>query len=148
MTKKIFSNQYLLLFFRIVLSFVFIYSGYIKIIDASGFSDSISNYKLLPDFSINFLAITLPWIELIPGLLLLFGISIKENAFLINFLLLIFIIAVAISLIKGLDIDCGCFGTSGGTKVGVTKLIENSIMVVMGILLMIFNSELFLLKKD
>lgn len=150
MVKKILSNQYLLLLFRIILGLLFIYSGIIKIIDISGFSTSIYNYKLLPDLLINFLAIIIPWIELTAGLLLILGVSIKENAFIINTLLVIFMIAIIINLFRGLDINCGCFGTGNETKIGFTKLIENIILFLMGILLMFFDSkELFTpLKKN
>lgn len=147
MIIKIFKNQYLLFLLRIILGFVFVYSAITKIIDTPGFSDSISNYKLLPDFIINFFAIVLPWIELTAGLLLLLGISVKENAFIINFLLVVFLIAITINLIRGLDINCGCFGTQGGTKIGLTKLIENTILLFFGIILMVFDSKVFILEK-
>jgi len=150
MIKKIISNQYLLFLFRVIVGLIFIYSGIIKIIDTQGFSNSIYNYKLLPDLLINFLAVILPWIELITGLLLLLGITIKENALIINALLIIFIIAIIINLFRGLDINCGCFGTGNGTKIGLTKLIENFLLLIMGILLMIFDSRILSipLKKN
>ena len=52
----------------------------------------------------------------------MFGISVKENSAILSGLLLVFIIAIAISLARGLNIDCGCFGTVGGTKVGIQKI--------------------------
>lgn len=140
MIKNILSNQYLLFLFRIILGLVFIYSGIIKIIDTPGFSDSIYNYRLLPGLLINFLAIILPWIELITGLLLILGISINENAFIINLMLAIFILAITINLFRGLDINCGCFGTENVTKIGLTKLFENTILLFMGISLMYSDS--------
>ena len=147
MIKKILSNQYLLLSFRIILGLIFIYSGTIKVINTSDFSNSIINYRLLPELVINFLAITLPWIELTAGLLLIFGISVKENALIITSLLVVFIIAIIISLFRGLDIDCGCFGTVSGTKLGLTKLLENCILLFMGIVLLVFDSIFFILKN-
>lgn len=147
MIKKILSNQYLLLLLRIILGLIFIYSGTIKIIDTSGFSNSIVNYKLLPDLLINFLAIILPWIELTAGLLLILGISVKENILIITSLLAVFIIAIIINLFRGLDIDCGCFGTANGIKLGFTKLLENCILLFMGIVLLIFDSNFFILHK-
>ena len=145
--KNILSNKYLLFFVRIILSVVFIYAGMEKISDPAGFSDSINNYKILPLFTVNFLAIILPWIELIAGVLLLFGIKVKENSFIISVLLSIFIIAIVISLIRGLNIDCGCFGTFSGSKVGIYKLIENSLLLIAGYALMKFDSEFLTLNK-
>ena len=145
--KNILSNKYLLFFVRIILSVIFIYAGMEKISYPAGFSDSINNYKILPLFTVNFLVIILPWIELIAGVLLLFGIKVKENSFIISVLLSIFIIAIVISLIRGLNIDCGCFGTFSGSKVGIYKLIENSLLLIAGYALMKFDSEFLTLNK-
>ncbi|WP_304130141.1 MauE/DoxX family redox-associated membrane protein [Ignavibacterium album] len=142
--KKVFSNQYFLLIIRIIIAMVFIYAGAEKISDPKGFSQSIYNYRILPIETINILAITLPWLELISGILLLFGISVKENAAIIGTLLLVFIIAVALSMIRGLDIDCGCFGK--GNMVGWRKIGENSLMLIICVVLMAFDSKIILLN--
>ena len=144
---KLLNNPYFLFVSRCILAFIFIFSGIEKIADPAGFSESILNYKLLPESWVNLAGIILPWIELTAGLLLLFGISVKENAFIISSLLIIFIIAVGISIARGLNIDCGCFGTSGGTKVGFTKIGENILLLALGFVLMIYNSTLFSLSK-
>ena len=134
------SNKYLLFLFRIILGFVFIYAGILKISDPAGFSEVINNYKLLPLLFVNFFAITLPWIEVVAGLFLLFGISVKENSFIISIMLVVFIFAIVISLGRGLNIECGCFGTSSGTKVGIIKLLENIILLILSLLLTKFYS--------
>lgn len=139
--NRFLENKYLLFVLRIILAFVFIYAGIEKIANPSDFAQSIANYKLLPDLFINFFAITLPWIELVAGLLLLFGIAVKENSAIISSLLIVFLIAIIISLLRGLNIDCGCFGTSAGTKIGFTKLIEDFILLIFGYLLIKFNSD-------
>jgi uncharacterized membrane protein YphA (DoxX/SURF4 family) len=142
--KKLLSNSYLLFFCRIALGFLFIYAGAEKISDPSGFSTSISNYKLLPVYMVNFFAITMPWIEIVAGILLVFGISVKENAFIINAMLIVFIAAISISLARGLSIDCGCFGK--GNQIGIQKLIENSLMFFAGVLLILYDSNILALK--
>lgn len=130
--KKLFSNKYLLLLLRFILGFVFIYAGIEKTIEPGAFANSISNYKLIPEIFVNIIAITLPWIELITGILLIFGISVKENAMIISALLFLFIVMIAISLMRGLSIDCGCFGTVGGAKIGMYKIIENILLLAIG----------------
>jgi len=55
-------------------------------------------------------------------------------------MLIVFIIAIAISLARGLNIDCGCFGTANGNKLGLIKLLQNIGLLVIGIILIIFNS--------
>ena len=144
--NKLLSNSYLLFFCRIALGFLFIYAGAEKISDPSGFSTSISNYKLLPVYMVNFFAITMPWIEIVAGILLVFGISVKENAFIINAMLIVFIAAISISLARGLSIDCGCFGK--GNQIGIQKLIENSLMFFAGVLLILYDSKILALKVN
>ena len=144
--KNFFSNKYLLLIIRIIMGFVFIYAGAEKISDPEAFAISISNYRLLPTAAINFFAITLPWIELVAGILLIFGIAVKENSSILFSMLLVFTIAIVISLFRGLSIDCGCFGK--GTQIGLYKLGENSLMIIGTFLLMIFGSDLLKLKSE
>jgi uncharacterized membrane protein YphA (DoxX/SURF4 family) len=144
---KFLSNPYLLFVSRCIIAFIFIFSGIEKIADPAGFSEAILNYKLLPEMWINIAGITIPWIELTAGVLLLFGISVKENAFIISSLLLIFILAIGISVARNLNIDCGCFGTSGGTKVGFTKIGENILLLGLGVLLILYNSTFLSLEK-
>ena len=137
--EKVLTNKYFLLLCRIVIGFIFLYAGMEKISDPSGFASSINNYKLLPFPLINIAALILPWIEVTAGILLIFGIRVKENAFIISGLLGIFTIAIIISLLRGLNIDCGCFGTLSGTKIGIQKLIENILMFLAGVMLLYFG---------
>ena len=146
--NKILNNDYLLLVARIILGFVFILAAVSKTADPDGFAQAIANYKLLPDFLINIAAIILPWIELSAGLLLLFGISVKENSAILSGLLIIFIAAIFISLLRGLDIECGCFGTVDGSKVGLQKILENVGLLLLGIILLVFSSSKFSLKEN
>lgn len=141
MLKKIFNNKYLLLSIRIFLGFIFVFAAITKVSDPIGFSQSIYNYKLMPDFTINFLAIAFPWIELVAGILLIFGIAVKENSAILSSLLFVFIIAIIISIARGLNIDCGCFGTVEGSKVGLLKILENFGLLIIGLILMKFDSK-------
>jgi uncharacterized membrane protein YphA (DoxX/SURF4 family) len=145
---SIISNKYLLFAFRIIVAFIFILAGIEKISNPSAFSDSIQNYKLLHLILINILAITLPWIELIGGILLLLGILVKENSYIISVMLVVFIIAIGISLARGLNIDCGCFGTSLGTQIGLLKVGENIILLLMSFLLIKFGSGFLSLQSN
>jgi uncharacterized membrane protein YphA (DoxX/SURF4 family) len=137
---SIISNKYLLLVFRLFLGFIFVFASITKISDPEAFSQAIYNYKLLPLSLINIFAILLPWIELTAGILLIFGVSVKENSAILSGLVVIFIIAIAISLFRGLDIDCGCFGTVDGAKVGIVKILENIGLLLLGIILIKFDS--------
>jgi uncharacterized membrane protein YphA (DoxX/SURF4 family) len=145
---KILSNKYFLLLLRIVLGLIFIFAAIEKIITPENFSVSIANYKILPVELINIPAITLPWIELVSGLLLLLGIWVKENSAIIIFLLIVFTIAIIISLFRGLNIDCGCFGTIYGSRIGLMKVTENILQIICGSILVRWGSTLLALRKE
>lgn len=131
------SNKYLLLLFRLIVGFVFLYAGAQKINSPSVFAESISAYKLFPEFIINFIAVFVPWLEVISGLLLILGISVKENSFIIMNMLVLFILLIVITMLRGLDIDCGCFGESNENQIGLKKLIENIVLLFMSILVIV-----------
>jgi putative oxidoreductase len=100
---------------RLVLGGLFVYASIDKILHPDQFAEIIYNYKILPDMAVNLMAIGLPWVEAIAGLFLIFGIWTRESAGIIGGLLLVFIIAIAFNLARGLDFDCGCFTTAAGS---------------------------------
>ncbi len=140
---KILRNKFILLAAQFFIGLIFIIAGAQKIIDPNGFAESIINYRAFPLFSINIIAITLPWIEIVSGILLIFNKYIKENAFLISVLLVAFILLVISAVLRGLDFECGCFGTNDATRVGWFKVLEN-----IGLLLLTGYIYFFSEKKN
>ncbi len=122
--------SYAIAIVRLYIALVFILSGLDKINDLAAFSDAIENYKLLPLELVNIFAIIIPWVEVVAGAILLFGIFIKENSVIIFSLLAVFTLAVLLAVVQGLNIDCGCQGTSQGQQVGIQKLMENTILLI------------------
>ena len=126
--------DYLISFTRIYLALVFILSGIDKVNDLNAFAQSIENYKIFPIYLVNIFAIIVPWIELVTGGLLLIGLFIKENAFIISSLLIVFTLAVLSAILRDLDIECGCRGTFDGQKVSFLKIIENISLLIVAFL--------------
>lgn len=94
---------------RLLLGAVFAYAGVVKIADVVGFAGEIGHYQLLP-YAWNFLvAATLPYVELLCGLLLVLNRRIQPALLILFALNLVFIAALSSALIRGLDIGCGCF---------------------------------------
>ncbi|MEA2063528.1 MAG: MauE/DoxX family redox-associated membrane protein [Gemmatimonadota bacterium] len=75
------------------------------------FAGIVNNYKLLPGAAVNTVAITMPWLELLCGLLLVLGRWRQAAAVMLTGLTGVFILAVGFNWIRGLDFDCGCFGS-------------------------------------
>lgn len=136
-------NDYFLLLFRILLGTLFLFAAVEKISDIQKFSVSIQNYRIIPAYLANIPAITLPWIELITGLFILFGIKTRESAFIISCMLIVFTSAIIIAVIRGLDIECGCFGTLMAEQAGFRKITENVITLFFSIILLVKGSGKF-----
>lgn len=123
-------NRWLNVALRYVLGFIFIYAAIGKIAQPEEFAKSIMYYRILPLAAVNVAAILIPWVELLAGLGLIGGVSIRGNAAIILGMLVMFSIAIAIALVRGLDISCGCFGTASASKIGWTRLGEDIAMIV------------------
>ncbi len=145
---KFLTNKYLLFAIRLILGALFIYSALTKITDVEYFAKSLYNYRLLPEETLNFFALIIPWLEFVVGLLLIAGIYVRESALLGTILMIIFIAAVGIALARGLDIECGCFGTRDGSKVGVLKIIEDIFILFGFIWLSVFGSDFLTFTKS
>jgi putative oxidoreductase len=141
------SNRYLLLAVRLILGFLFVFASIEKISQPEELSKAIMNYHLVFIPAVNVLAIVLPWIELFAGLFLLSGILVRASSLLLTLLLCVFALAIGISIARGLDISCGCFGTMAARKVGWTAIGEDVLMLAGSVLLCFFPSTFFSLES-
>jgi putative oxidoreductase len=104
-------NKYIILVLRIIVGGVFLWAGVLKIFNPLEFAQGIANYRVSPRLISFFLALVLPWLEVLCGVFLIFGIFRKASAFLVSCLLVGFLVLVFSAILRGLDIDCGCFGS-------------------------------------
>lgn len=133
--KAIFSYKHVIIILAWILGLVFIYSGITKIIEPAVFAKAVGNYRILPWYLINLVAIFMPWLEIAPGLALFFPGWRRPAAKIILILTGLFTIAVVTALIRGLDISCGCFG-GDNSRVGLqTLLIDIGILLAGGMIL-------------
>jgi len=132
--KNILFSKHLALLFRLFLGILFIYASVDKILHPAAFAKIVYNFHILPGFLINIFAIILPWVEFLVGVCLILGIALDAAALLASVLLGVFIIALGVNLIRGLDINCGCFSTASASKSNVSKrLIEDVIFLAMSL---------------
>ncbi len=130
--KPLLSNDYLSIAARIVVGFLFIFASVDKVASPDAFAASISNYKLFSPFIATFVATFLPWVELLCGLAIVFGVFLRGSSFLLTSLLIVFTAAVLSALVRGLDISCGCFTQDPEAgKIGWTKILENLGLIVL-----------------
>ncbi len=129
-------NKALLVLFRLVLGGLFVYAGIVKVLDPLDFAQNIRNYRLVGQ-SLSFLAaVILPWLEILAGLALAAGVWRRASAFVISALLGCFIVLTLVTIVRGLDVDCGCFGALS-RKSGLGVIVEDLGMLYMGLALLV-----------
>jgi uncharacterized membrane protein YphA (DoxX/SURF4 family) len=120
-------RHYVLVSLRVGLGMVFLYAGVLKISDPTAFAGSVAAYKVLPYFMNYLVASTIPWVEALCGLLLIIGYRVKATAGIVATMNMLFIVLLASTIIRGLDIDCGCF-RQGGDKTSAWVAILRDIL--------------------
>jgi len=122
---------------KLVLGMTFIYGSYHKIAEPAVFARILYGYAIFPDFSINFLAITIPFVELVAGFSLIFGPFSRSALLIINALLLGFIFLIGFNLLRGHEFNCGCFDFSSQNNIlsNVFVLIRDVLFLLSGIYL-------------
>jgi len=120
---------------KLVLGITFIYASFHKIADPADFAKILYGYAIFPTFSINLLAITIPFIELVAGFSLILGLYPRSALLIINFLLFGFILAIGFNLLRGHQFDCGCFSVSNPnpTLSNISLLIRDIALLGAGI---------------
>ena len=95
---------------RAIVAAVFLYAGASKLSAPDAFADAIGRYRLVPRLVAEALAFYLPWLEIACGAGVLWS-RLRAGALAVaSTLAVLFALAVASALARGLDIDCGCFG--------------------------------------
>jgi uncharacterized membrane protein YphA (DoxX/SURF4 family) len=145
--KSLLHNDAAAIIARALLGAVFVIASADKITAPEAFAVSIANYRIAPEAVNLFFATILPWVELLCGLAILFGILRGGASLLLSSLLVVFTAAIVSALIRGLDISCGCFTqdpTAG--RIGWMKVAENIGLFALSTFLFFSTSVKFTLE--
>ncbi len=120
-----------LLIARFIIGCVFIVSGLGKLFSFPSLKDEILDYGLpLSDGQVQTVAYSLPFVELILGVLNFVGFSLRIISLLEIFLLLIFTCAIAINVRRGRRFSCHCFGSSSAV-IGPMTILRNGLLLAL-----------------
>ena len=120
---------------RVVLGCIFIYASLDKIRHPALFAEAVYNYQLLPDVTVNLVAISLPWLELLSGSMLVLGLWMEGSILILSGLMVVFIGALGINLARGLDVHCGCFITQSSDPITIFTLFRDSLFLLLALYL-------------
>lgn len=107
--RRLLAHRYLALAFRLYLGGLFIYASVYKIQYPAEFAEVIAGYQMIPYWLVNPMAVFMPWVELMAGVLLVAGVRSKSAVLAIGVMLLLFTMALGYVLIADIPIGCGCF---------------------------------------
>jgi uncharacterized membrane protein YphA (DoxX/SURF4 family) len=142
---------------RLVLGVIFAYAGISKIffpnthlwpmfvlrfsisMNISSFAQQVESYKLLPPSGVSFVAHTLPFAEILLGLLLLIGWRLRIWATLVTLIMMGFLTVVTRAYLLHMDINCGCFATP--EPISLKKIFEDGTLVALALMMTIFSFQ-------
>lgn len=140
---------------RLLLGAIFVYAGISKIVfpnthlwplfvlkfsvsvNLSTFAQQVESYKLLSPAGVDFVAHTLPFTEIVLGLLLLIGWRLKIWASLVTLIMLGFLTVVTRAYLLHMDINCGCFATP--EPLTIKTVIRDSLFAGLAVLMTVFS---------
>jgi len=141
--KEFLSNTYLQIALRLIVGGVFIYSSIGKLFSPDEFAKIIYNYDILPLFLVNILAIALPYVLFLAGILLIFGVYKKGNSAIFIGLIFVFLIALIQAYVRGLDINCGCFSldTTSSNNDILMRIFQDVLLLIPVLIIFIFSKR-------
>jgi uncharacterized membrane protein YphA (DoxX/SURF4 family) len=123
---------------RFIVGGLFFYAAFEKVLHPAAFAMAVRGYKLIPFSVSNLFAIAVSWSEIVAATFLILGIFTRKAAGAIFLLLIVFIAAISTVLVRGMVIDCGCFG-EGGASTSWLLLVRNAALLFGAFLIMRYN---------
>lgn len=138
----------ILTIFRLFLGIIFLVSFVSKANDTRGFIAILAAFKLIPNAWVQPFAFTLISLESIIAALLLTGWQSRVAAALCGFLLVIFTVALSLSLLRGRsDLECGCFGAKRAQKINLNLISRNIGLLVVAMCIVRWGGGLLALDN-
>jgi putative oxidoreductase len=148
--KNPLNNSWITIAARWILGLTFVYASYHKLLAPADFAKILYGYELFPNALINLIAIILPFIELVLGLALIFGIYTRAAAMAINGLLAAYIVILSINLVRGHVFECGCFSVKRSAYLSSPgpMIVRDIIYLAMGMLIFSRWGKRTILKEN
>ncbi|TDU67285.1 methylamine utilization protein MauE [Prosthecobacter fusiformis] len=136
------------LFLHLLFGGVFVYAGLLKAWDPASFVMDVRSFDLVPDPYAAWVAMFLPWLEVFSGLAVITSLFRKGGLLILNTSLLAFLIAIGISWHRGIDIQCGCFGSSQASSNYLDLILRDAALLLLGLYLQLRPTRPAVLKSD
>lgn len=118
---------------RWALAAILAFAAIPKLGDAAGFARDIDNYHLLPVEWAAYAAVAMPPLELVVALALFVGLHARGAALVSAGMMIVFAGAMAQAIARGIDLDCGCFGSALAMEVSGWSILRNAVLAALSI---------------
>lgn len=106
---------------RWILAAVWLAAGLSKVTDLDGSAKAVAAFQILPPDAAIYVGYALPMLEIGLGVLLAAGVGVRVSAAVSALLMAAFTAGIVSVWMRGLSIDCGCFGGGGEVAPGETN---------------------------
>ncbi len=144
--KWLVTHPYVALALRLYIAGLFIHAGMNKVNYTAEFAETIASYRMAPYWAVNFMAVVMPWVELICGILLVCGIRVRSSIVVAGALLVMFTAGILVNLVRNSPISCGCFHTMG-EAISWRTLVRDLIWTGMAVHIFFYDKVLRLERK-
>jgi uncharacterized membrane protein YphA (DoxX/SURF4 family) len=124
---------------RFALGFVFLLAAIPKLRSRREFAQAVSSYQLVPLSRVDLVATWLPRLELLCAFALLVGVFVTPVGIAAAALLFSFAGAVAVNLLRGREIDCGCNGAVAPRRIGWGLAVADVFMACAALFVAVVN---------
>ncbi|MFZ0325465.1 MAG: DoxX family protein [Actinomycetes bacterium] len=137
---------------RLALGGVLFFASYQKILEPTQAAQAVQAYQILPPQTAELVGYGLPLIELGLAVMVLLGFGTRIAGWLSAILMSVFIAGVISVWVRGLSIDCGCFGGGGAVPKGEANylpiVLRDTLFLGLAVWLAAFPSSRFALDRS
>jgi uncharacterized membrane protein YphA (DoxX/SURF4 family) len=126
---------------RLTAAAIWLVAGSAKLADLTQFHAQVDAYKLLPHALEAPFAYALPLVEVCLGVYLAVGLFVRPAAIFGCALIVVFVAAMTQAAVRGLTLDCGCFGSLAAERVGPGTVLRDAALGAPSLVLAIWPAR-------
>lgn len=115
-----------------ILFLVYFSAGVIKILTPRQFYGAVMSYEIIKEpFIVAMISSIVPFLEVFSTLFLLIPSWRKSSSLLIFIMSVVFLFAILSAYLRGINMDCGCFGGVLVGETGLSSIIRNIFLSIL-----------------
>jgi uncharacterized membrane protein YphA (DoxX/SURF4 family) len=126
---------------RLIAGAVWLVAGVAKIADLEQFRVQVEAYRVVPGAVEAAFAYALPFLEVGIGLYLVFGLLVRGTAALSCLFMALFVVAMVQARLRGLVLDCGCFGALARQPIGWWTIARDAALGLPGVIMVLLPAR-------